>query len=679
MRLILHTSNADGSTRRLEPPPPVSVLGADASADLALDDPSISSQHAKLIRDADGTWWVEDLQSTNGTYLNGEEVPERKKLQSGDELEFGLLKTRVELQPIEEAESPPKAAPTSNTGKTAGKTPSARPKKTGATQTWKQAEFYIDLLFLVCGWIHERLAKYLPIAISWVVRMQAKLPMQLRFMLGFLLLAGISAWVGWLAIPSYLEWTDFSEEHLEILRDHRMIRQGDQVATLGQLTAYALLAVAALAWLRHKFTLVIFKAGLALFLLLWLYLFNFYTGVPAILNHVDYKYFDNFYRNEYWLRGWMPWLPALFPAALLMLGVALRPVWNFYGKTGETSRLPGDQVVESLRTGGHDPRMRSSSYWATFLCLFALALPFIMRGCGWEDPYGLPKGSGDPVVEMVQVTRQREIPERRLIVNNWSPFIFERMEIDDIKILDEMEEQTLDTYEIAQEQTGKLGEGGGDTGGWPEGMEGATVRFIRLQYSGGDWDQNMDRNSDANLLRRFNRITGFPVAPDGEARRADRLRRFPQGLKPPFVFMTGRGNVNFSANEIRTLRWYTLEEGGMIFATHGGGNFDRNFRNQLNRIFPGSRLVDIPNDDPIYRAPFVFPNGAPPLWQQAGSRSLGIRHEGRWVVFYHPGDMSDAWRDGHSGASPEVAEQAYRMAINVMYYAFNMYYARHHR
>ena len=43
----------------------------------------------------------------------------------------------------------------------------------------------------------------------------------------------------------------------------------------------------------------------------------------------------------------------------------------------------------------------------------------------------------------------------------------------------------------------------------------------------------------------------------------------------------------------------------------------------------------------------------------------------------HPGDINDAWKDGHSGASEAVAEQAFKLGINVMYYAFNAYYARH--
>jgi hypothetical protein len=97
----------------------------------------------------------------------------------------------------------------------------------------------------------------------------------------------------------------------------------------------------------------------------------------------------------------------------------------------------------------------------------------------------------------------------------------------------------------------------------------------------------------------------------------------------------------------------------------------------LSKVLPGKPLIDIPNDDPIYRQPYIFPDGAPPFWHHDGTRARGVRLGDRLAVFYHPGDINDAWKDGHSGASSQVAEQAYRIGINVMYYAFNAYYAKH--
>ena len=45
----------------------------------------------------------------------------------------------------------------------------------------------------------------------------------------------------------------------------------------------------------------------------------------------------------------------------------------------------------------------------------------------------------------------------------------------------------------------------------------------------------------------------------------------------------------------------------------------------------------------------------------------------RWVVFYHPGDIHDAWKTGHSGMAPELAKQAMEMGINIVYYSFTHY------
>jgi hypothetical protein len=52
---------------------------------------------------------------------------------------------------------------------------------------------------------------------------------------------------------------------------------------------------------------------------------------------------------------------------------------------------------------------------------------------------------------------------------------------------------------------------------------------------------------------------------------------------------------------------------------------------------------------------------------------MGIKHQGRWVVFYHPGDINDAWKTGHSGMDPELVKGAYEMGVNIVYYAFTRY------
>lgn len=63
------------------------VLGRSAEADIKLDDPGISRRHARFIRE-ENTYRVEDLDSRNGTFLNGERV-KSAALTGGDKIQLG--------------------------------------------------------------------------------------------------------------------------------------------------------------------------------------------------------------------------------------------------------------------------------------------------------------------------------------------------------------------------------------------------------------------------------------------------------------------------------------------------------------------------------------------------------------------------------------------------------------
>ncbi len=61
-------------------------------ADLVLDDFSVSRMHARICKGIDGIY-IEDLNSTNGTYKNGIRMQpyEKKKLETGDEIKIGKI------------------------------------------------------------------------------------------------------------------------------------------------------------------------------------------------------------------------------------------------------------------------------------------------------------------------------------------------------------------------------------------------------------------------------------------------------------------------------------------------------------------------------------------------------------------------------------------------------------
>ncbi len=64
------------------------LLGRGDHAEIRLEDPFASSRHARIYEQA-GTVVVEDLRSTNGTYLNEELLDTPRPLHPGDHLRIG--------------------------------------------------------------------------------------------------------------------------------------------------------------------------------------------------------------------------------------------------------------------------------------------------------------------------------------------------------------------------------------------------------------------------------------------------------------------------------------------------------------------------------------------------------------------------------------------------------------
>jgi pSer/pThr/pTyr-binding forkhead associated (FHA) protein len=64
------------------------VMGRGEQAEIRLDDPYASSRHARLVLQG-GRIVLEDLGSTNGTYLNEELVSGPQPLHQGDRVRIG--------------------------------------------------------------------------------------------------------------------------------------------------------------------------------------------------------------------------------------------------------------------------------------------------------------------------------------------------------------------------------------------------------------------------------------------------------------------------------------------------------------------------------------------------------------------------------------------------------------
>jgi pSer/pThr/pTyr-binding forkhead associated (FHA) protein len=76
------------------------TVGRDPTSDIRIMDEIISSRHCRIYF-RNSHWWVEDMLSTNGTYLNEERLETATILISGDEVRFGSSTFKIEIQTVE--------------------------------------------------------------------------------------------------------------------------------------------------------------------------------------------------------------------------------------------------------------------------------------------------------------------------------------------------------------------------------------------------------------------------------------------------------------------------------------------------------------------------------------------------------------------------------------------------
>ncbi len=70
------------------------LVGRDLSNTIVIPERHVSARHARLVP-ADGGWWVEDLGSTNGTFIGGRRVSGRARLDPSSDLRFGPIALRL--------------------------------------------------------------------------------------------------------------------------------------------------------------------------------------------------------------------------------------------------------------------------------------------------------------------------------------------------------------------------------------------------------------------------------------------------------------------------------------------------------------------------------------------------------------------------------------------------------
>jgi pSer/pThr/pTyr-binding forkhead associated (FHA) protein len=100
--LSMETEQNPETTRHFSQPE--IMIGRDPNCDLAIMDEALSAHHARLTYHH-GQWWLEDLNSTNGTFLNRERLTTAAVIITGDQFKCGNTLFDILVQPSDRLSS----------------------------------------------------------------------------------------------------------------------------------------------------------------------------------------------------------------------------------------------------------------------------------------------------------------------------------------------------------------------------------------------------------------------------------------------------------------------------------------------------------------------------------------------------------------------------------------------
>jgi pilus assembly protein CpaF len=113
----------------------VVTVGKSDENDIPLEQQGISRKHARFLRDKQSPkFYIEDLNSTNGTFVNTEKVQGRRLLEIGETVRIGTFALTLQLEQVEKSE---KGGEGNRAGTPTGET---RQQESGATQSLKPSD-----------------------------------------------------------------------------------------------------------------------------------------------------------------------------------------------------------------------------------------------------------------------------------------------------------------------------------------------------------------------------------------------------------------------------------------------------------------------------------------------------------------------------------------------------------
>jgi hypothetical protein len=226
------------------------------------------------------------------------------------------------------------------------------------------------------------------------------------------------------------------------------------------------------------------------------------------------------------------------------------------------------------------------------------------------------------------------------------------------------------------------------------GPNGDEFTFVRVQYAsggenyryrnifGGRWPSwTVDYPfAERNFMAGLERLTSLNVA-DEPVSLSILDEEF---FMYHFAYIVEVGYMTLSDREASTLGEWLLR-GGFLMVDDFHGPFEwRHFSEQMNKVFPGRPITDIPLDHPIFHCYFEFEElkQIPGLgswlrgrtYEKGGFQQhcMGIFDDtGRLMVLVMRNmDMGDAWEHTQDPRYPaDYAAEAYKLGINFVIYS----------
>ena len=225
--------------------------------------------------------------------------------------------------------------------------------------------------------------------------------------------------------------------------------------------------------------------------------------------------------------------------------------------------------------------------------------------------------------------------------------------------------------------------GAADTGEFGNTAYDGRFVFVRLRYEMGlrsgrflrgdlPWAHDYPR-AERNLSKILDEVTSVSpfVGPNG----GNVLTLDDPGLhRFPFAYMSEPGFWTMNDAEARGLRSWLRKGGFLIFDDFQGEHW-WNFEQQLRRVLPGARLVELDVSHPIFHAFFEIDTLEMPEVYGLPTRFFGV-HENNdpdarlMIVVNYNNDIGEYWEFSETGWYPiELTNESYKFGVNYVLYA----------